>query len=161
MNEFNSQWDIILQDDEIDFNFKHVIVHFFKKDNISLYKYNENLRANEACKRGGLSFWEGITSFSASEEDKIKCTDTFREHFSEDELKRSPFVPEWFYIAYPDVEVWFHKRMKSYNNIVEERKSEFITDGRLNLNWYRYIIDEYLKFNQKLECSEDGFDNYF
>jgi len=154
MQEFNITWDMILEDEEVDFQFKHVIVNFFKKDKIDLNKYLENQRANEIClNHGSLSFWEKNLDYLSSEDNSVNCTPTFREHFAEDSLKRSPHVPIWFYIAYPDVEVWFHKRRSQFNRIVMEREDEFVRDNKLTLNFYRFIIDEFIEINGFLECS--------
>ena len=109
--KYSSEWRDLLLDHNVDEDFKKLIKLFFVKDNISYLKFLENQKANEICKTIGFENWEMAQSLSAKENKEIiNCTKTFRENFADDILRRNPNVPEWFYIAYPDVEIWFHKR---------------------------------------------------
>ncbi|UMB59893.1 hypothetical protein MHL31_12515 [Lutibacter sp. A80] len=132
---------------------KDVIKDFFVADNIDFYKYAENEKANELSKGRGLSGWEMFNRLSAEPKPDINCTPTFRKHFADDFLKRSPSVPEWFYIAYPDVEVWIHKRAKIVESEIISNPGKYLTNGMPNNNALRLIIEKYKTIvNLKLEC---------
>lgn len=68
-------------------------------------------------------------------------------------MKRSPNIPEWFYIAYPDVEVWFHDRMELIAETVSQNQNYYFTNGKMNNSLLRLMINEYLKYNNRLECA--------
>jgi Sec-independent protein translocase protein TatA len=150
----NTEWNLFLEKKDISLNFKEVIHNFLIKDNISFEKYFQNQEANEICKEGGLKNWEKAQSLSVYKHKKENnCTKTFRENFADNILKRSPMVAEWFYIAYPDVEVWFHDKRLKYKDEVMKNENKYFKNDEATYALYRFIIDEYLKSNYILECS--------
>jgi hypothetical protein len=146
------RWDKI-KGEANDMRFSKVIDDFFIYDNIDFEKFIENQKANEICKTSGLSSWEMANSLSAfGNSEKINSTPTFREYFSENVSNRKPNIPEWFYIAYPDVEIWFRDKMELIMDIVNENDNYYLIDGKINDNLLRLKINEYLKYNS-LECA--------
>lgn len=126
-----------------------LIGDFLIPDNIDPKKYRSNSVANRAVINGmGLSITERI------DQTKINCTPTFRENFSEDTLNRGLQVPDWFYIAYPDVAHWMNNSMGTLDRISSGREDEFINNGKPTNAFFKEIIN-YYKDNVKseLECS--------
>lgn len=155
--KFNNkqQWKRLLKDTEISLELKEAIKHFLLIDNIDFEKYLENSRANDICLSGtGLDNWEMSNKLSAIENiEKINCSQTFRKHYANDSLHRSPFLPNWYYIGYPDVAVWFNDIKETYGAHISINKHKYITNNAPNNNLYRFIINEYLKEHKYLECS--------
>ena len=153
-NLLNSKWDSIIELEGVDDSFKKVINAFLKKDNISVERFIENQKANEICKTYGLKNWEKAQSLSAYEnKEVINCTKTFRDNFADNILNRSPDLVDWFYIAYPDVQVWFDEVKLYYQIIIKQNGEKYFSNGKVNYEFYRLIIDDYLKSNSILECS--------
>jgi hypothetical protein len=154
-NENKRQWLVIQGQPEIPQEYKNIIRDFFLKDNILIEKYRENERANDTINgMGGLTWWEKMNKISSNPEPPIKCTPTFRAHFSEDKtFSRGAQTPDWFFIAYPDVAYWLQENMDYLGQILEPRRSEFMTpDGGLTPRFFRLIIESYKAKCGKLEC---------
>jgi len=135
---------------------EHIIRMFYMADNIDLLKFQENGNENEISKaHGGLEFWEMLQKHSADPIErmqKVNCTPTFKEHFTKNDYIPQG-IPEWFYIAYPDVTVWIMDNSKSIGEEFKGREDEIISENGPNLNFYRKMIDRYKKRVGKLECS--------
>lgn len=134
---------------------KKIIKDFLIKDEIDFAKYTENEKADEISKGCGLENWERINNLSEFPKPSTNCTPHFKEHFANDSLKRSPFVANWFYIAYPDVEIWVHRDMKIIEPEFSNNKDFYLTNGRPNNNIYRLMINKYKSQGLNLECSVD------
>jgi hypothetical protein len=155
-NENKRKWLVIQGQPGIPQDFKNVIRDFLLKDNILLEKYCENERANNTIDglTRGLTRWEMLNRISSNPEPPIKCTPTFREHFSEERLlSRGQQTPDWFFIAYPDVAYWLQENLESIEKILENRMEEFITPSGVNPKFFRLLIDSYKSKHGKLECS--------
>jgi hypothetical protein len=150
------KWYSVLGDKDVPEEFKKIVYQFFLKDNIDFDKYVENQKANSLIGFLGLKAWETANSLSIYDEvrdEKINCTKTFREHFADDRLNRALGIPDWFYIAYPDVALWLGKNLSLFERELELREKEFIIDDKPNLKVFRFFIDKYfLSTGEKLEC---------
>lgn len=163
-NLFNrniEKWNLALNEDDIPDEFKAIIENLLITDGIDFEKYLENEKANNLTEGflGGLESWETSNSFStdpAIRNLKINCTPTFKEHFANNRLNRAPFLPDWYYIAYPDVALWMHKNNKLLDSEIESRKNELFNEDGPKLAFYRWIINRYKNhISKSLECSSD------
>lgn len=154
-NSNKKRWEGIAANSSIPLYMKNVIKDFFIVDNIDVDKYIENDLANSIVDTG-LDLWEFSNTFSMDknvQKQKINCTKTFRAHFSNDRFNRGLDVPDWFYIAYPDVAYWMNKNTDSIEKELSGRESEFLTNGKLGSIFFRFIIEKYKKENNRLlEC---------
>lgn len=135
---------------------EHLFRTFYMADNIDLLKFQKNGEAIEISKaHGGLEFWEMSKSLSVDpivRMQKVNCTPTFKAHFTQNDYIPSG-IPEWFYIAYPDVAVWIMENSKLLEKEFEGREHEFFSEDGPNLSFYRKMIDRYKSKVGKLECS--------
>lgn len=134
------KWNIILEKNLIGHNSDYIYQNFLKPDKIDPDKFNSNYVANFAANNMGIEIYERI------EGENINCTSTFREHYSSDIVNRGPSVPDWFYIAYPDVAYWIVNNLDIVDKINE--------DDELTLQSIRKIVVFYKNnVNSILECS--------
>lgn len=148
----NSIWLDIIDNAKPPKEFVEVIKLFFIKDTIDLFKYEMNEKANNLSLNFVSSELNSVMDSANSK--KIKSTPTFRTHFMKSRMERSMGIPDWFTMAYPDVEVWFRKNMDLYGNEIRNKEDYYFTEGVCNNNFFRYIIDLYkIKTKLKLECS--------
>lgn len=132
---------------------KAVIQKFLIPDNIDIDKFSQNEQANEAVNEfHSLETFEmiGISSVNKS---PVKCTASFRHEYVQNRLNRALGMPDWIYIAYPDVVIWLQQNMKRLEVEFAEREDElFKEDGPTDF-FYRLIIDRYKSERGKLECA--------
>ena len=152
----NKQWKALLKESDISNELRNTVEHFMLPDKIDYEKYLQNYKANEICISGtGLKNWEMANNLSAFKEvQHINCTPTFRKFYADNSLDRSPSIPYWFYIAYPDVEHWFQSRMNIIDSSIANNSAHYLSNGKPNNNLYRLIIDKYKSSTGlHLECS--------
>jgi hypothetical protein len=152
-------WSDISKNDAVDFGLKKIINDFFLIDEIDYKKYYQNERANELASDGGLDSWE-ISNVDDTK--AVNCTPTFRKHFANDTVNRGIGVPSWFYIAYPDVALWFDEKNDDpnwfQNNFKElsdviEKNDNFFSNYENYKVLLRGLINKFKLNNGKLECS--------
>lgn len=155
-NANKRKWINVQSKPNLDPEFKMIIKEFLIPDDILIELFFENQRANETTKgwQGGLEMWESSNSISINPEPPIKCTKTFREHFSNDTLNRGGQMPDWFYIAYPDVAHWFHKNITKFETEMESREDELFGEDGIRPIFFRELIDRFKSANGKLECTK-------
>lgn len=138
-----------------------VIIHlFYLKDNIDYAKYLGNEAALSILKGwsvDSIEAWEKTENFSIyadSLERKVNCTPTFRNYNSENRYSPARGIPDWFYIAYPDVFEWLQNDIpnKKFGALLENSSSEYMSNGYPNVTFFRLVIDEFKYKNGKLEC---------
>lgn len=138
-----------------DSNFQAIIRDFLIPDDILIELFFENQRANNTTLdwHGSLEMWEGSNKISMNPEPPINCTKTFRQHFANDRLNRGGQIPDWFYIAYPDVAHWFHKNITKFETEMESREDELFGEDGINPIFFRELINRFKTANGKLECT--------
>jgi hypothetical protein len=152
LDYIESEWDFLLNDKEFNSDFKIIIQDFFKKDCISLKNYMDNQIANEIYTTQFLE----TKDEDLYEEDleKIKlCSHAFRDDFLDFNFKKQTPFPEWIYKAYPEVLVWFLKKKSNFEEEILNNVAIYSTNGNLNNNFYRFMIDKYLEFYPRLRIS--------
>ena len=156
-NANKRKWISLQTDSNMSPKFRQIIKDFFIHDDIVIEKYMENQRANATTEgwNGGLQNWEDLNNISMEKEPPINCTKTFRQHYSNDRLNRGAKMPEWLYIAYPDVAHWFHANLKKFNPELERRQHELFGKDEVPTYFFREIIERFKAANGKLECTAD------
>jgi hypothetical protein len=154
-NANKRKWMNIQANPDLDSQLKVIIRDFFILDNIIVEMYMENQRANETTEvwSGGLEMWEGMNRISTNPEPPIRCSKTFKQHFSNDRFNRGLQTPDWFYIAYPDVAHWFHKNFAKFETEMESREDELFGEDGIRPVFFREIIESFKAVNGKLECT--------
>ncbi len=151
------KWVSVLDDNETTSELKKIIQDFLIKDNIDFDKYLENQEANSLARKIGLDCWERANSLSIYDEvknKKINCTPTFRKHFANDRSNRGLGIPDWFYIAYPDVALWLIENNSILEKEMESREADFFVNDKISNSLFRFLIDRYRnETRNKLECS--------
>jgi hypothetical protein len=153
------EWNIVLSDNNVPDEFKAIVRLFFIKDGIDFNKYKENEKANSLIDSiyGGMEDFEIANSLSFDPDVrnlKINCTPTFKAHYVNNRENRNPFLPDWYYIAYPDVALWMHKNSDLFKDESERRKDELVNEDGPKPAFFRMFIDGYKKHaGKKLECS--------
>lgn len=154
-NANKRKWMSIQANPNLDSELKAIIRDFFIPDNIIVEKYLENQRANKTTegRNGGLEMWEAANHISTNPEPPIRCSKTFKQHFSSGRLNRGAEMPDWFYIAYPDVAHWFHKNLTKFETEMESREDELFGEDGIRPVFFREIIERFKTANGKLECT--------
>lgn len=154
-NANKRKWMNIQANPDIDDQLKVIIMDFFIPDNILFEMYIENQRANETTEgwNGGLEMWEATNRLSTNPEPPIRCSKTFKQHFSNDRLNRGSQIPDWFYIGYPDVANWFHKNLAKFETEMESREDELFEEDEIRPIFFREVIERFKTANGKLECT--------
>jgi len=141
----NIQWEKLKKANPHIKDFSIIIDLFFKPDIIYYEKLINNLNYIEEN-----VIWP-------TDLDKIKITKTLI--FYKEKINRPLGYPNWFLAGYPDICYWLsqsyllykekHPLFKILNN---ENNAD--TDGYMNFNTLRLIIDYYKKnISKRLECS--------
>jgi hypothetical protein len=168
-------WTEMLHDSTVENELKEAIKHFFIPDNIDFNKFMNNFLANKICEQMGFGIAdfldlkqngllnennifinaEMLSFIERVELDKpdttISCTPTFLKYYSEKGIIRKSELGEWFYIAYPDVAVWFEDNFELFKR---ELQREYYF-GVVPIVLYKLIIERYKAQNKPLECSND------
>lgn len=124
-----------------------IIDNFFIKHNIDYEKFYLNAKWDN----NRLSIYQ-------NENDIYKCSTSFKKYFANSTERkltnRQLGINEWFYHGYPDVAKWFEDK---YDEIEKHCNSlgyyYSFDDEKYNLHVFEFVIKEYQKINQNLECS--------
>ncbi len=147
------KWMAVLAEAGITNEWKFIINEFFIKDNISIEKYQQNSAVNDMVDQfSGLEYWRMSNELSAYPEPEPYCTQSFRRYFSENRFNRAMGVPDWFYIAYPDVANWMQNKLEQLENEFSDREEEFFSDNGVNPRFFRILIERYKQTRGTLEC---------
>lgn len=147
------RWISFLNDVETPFDrfqvskWRYIVDNFFIKHNIDYDRYYQNAK------------WDNDKlSIYQDENDIYKCSSTFRLYFaSSSERKltnRQLGINDWFYYGYPDVAKWFedkYEEIEIHCNSLGYYYS--MDDEKYNLHVFEFVINEYLKTHQRLECA--------
>jgi hypothetical protein len=157
INTNKSRWKAIANNNANSNDFKKIVENFFILDNIDIDKYIENETANSVV-HIGLNMWELANSVSLDsnvQKQKINCTKSFREHFSNNRINRGLGIPDWFYIAYPDVAFWMHENSKNIKNEISGRENVFFQNDEILPPFFRFVIQKYIQqTGNHLECAK-------
>jgi len=151
------KWRSFLSIPNIPIEFKLIIEEFFIKDEIDFTKYLENDKANDIINEfGSLESWQTTKSLSLYDDiahQVIKCSPTFLKYYTDDS-NRISIIPDWFYIAYPDVAFWIIDKLDDLVNEISQREHEFVGENdQPNLFFFRTMIEKYKFQGYLLECS--------
>ena len=154
------KWSSYIDEKKLSSEDKYIVINFLIKDDILIENYRENNFVNNLFYiHSNLETWEDAQCVSADENvrsSKIKCTPTFRKHFANSRLNRSMIIPDWFYIAYPDVAVWLNNNLDNYEREILKYEKEFEKKSEIRFQLFRFFINEYKKNTQNtLECVID------
>lgn len=153
LNSNKRKWMAVLSERDITDYWKYVITEFFIKDNISVEKYQQNSRVNDMVDQfSGLESWRMSNQLSMYPEPELYCTQSFRKYFSENRLNRAMGIPDWFYIAYPDVANWVQNKLEQIEEEFSDREDEFFSDNGVNPKFFRILIERYKQSRGTLEC---------
>lgn len=152
--ENNRIWLEIISNEDIRDEYKIVISDFMIRDSIDVDKFADNKRTNEIINEyHSLETYNIINSFSENPLNEIVCTRSFKEYFTKDMFNRAMGIPDWFYIAYPDVTVWLQANLQSLEHELNLNNSTMISEDGPSLDFFRAIVDKYKSRNGLLECS--------
>jgi hypothetical protein len=157
-NENKKQWLNILNDERLPVYLHNAIKDFFIPDNLDFEMYVQNQEANSIIRNHNMSLddWENINKLSVYDEGKkpIKCSPTFRKHFSGYSFDRPMGIPDWFIIAYPDVAYWLSQNNSEIEQMFGDMMENFIEDGKLSNQFYRLTVNFYKEKISKLELAK-------
>jgi hypothetical protein len=144
--ENKTKWASMKKNTMLDFK---IVTGFLMVDNISYEQYMENWRAyKNICE---TDFFD--ISFDIDEEN-IKPSKTFKENYkSVWDLPIYHSDYRWFYIGYPDVSIWLSNNYKTIENLIQANESKFFINDVPTLNFFRFVIDMYVREYGKLELS--------
>ena len=134
-----------------------VFTEFLLKDHIDCYKFIENHKANEIVySYSSLDIWERTNALSLDESVHklaINCTPSFRMYFCRQGENRGAGVPDWFYIAYPDIAIWMEANSDTLEILFDDIE-EVAAHGKFINPWFfRAIIEIYKQVTKlRLEC---------
>jgi hypothetical protein len=150
----NKFWYEFLSTEDIKGEFKIVISDFMIKDSIDVDKFSANKRTNDIINEyGSLEKWKFIIKFDENPLDEIVCTKSFLDHYTKDISTRGHGIPDWFYIAYPDVTFWLQTNLQTLFHEMNLENSTMISKDGFTLEFFRALIDKYKGNNGLLECS--------
>jgi hypothetical protein len=150
----NKNWLKIISSMDIQAEYKIVISDFFIKDAIDIEKFLANKRTNDIINEyNSLENWEYINQFDKNPLDEIICTKTFKEQYTKHISTRGLGIPDWFYIAYPDVTFFLQTNLQNIFNEMNLNNSSLISNDGFTLDFFRAIVNQYISKNGLLECS--------
>jgi hypothetical protein len=132
-NKYEEEWGMIIK-------------NFMIVDNINYEKFYIN------------SKWENNTlSLYQDENDLANCSASYRKYFSDGHSNRKlnnseiGYNNNWFYLAYPDVALWFGDNYENIKHSLINQGAEFSIYDFKNLQVLRYVVTMYKAKFGKLE----------
>lgn len=132
-------------------DFAPIITNFFINDNIDFEQYLENQKGYNIVKEfGNFNSYIGMSNLSLSSDKKqiFKFSPIFKRRFIDERFDPALGIPDWMYVAYPDVVYWFQDNIENLQNIFNKYENQYGQDLLL----FRELINEF-KRNNVLECS--------
>jgi predicted ATP-binding protein involved in virulence len=131
---------------------QNIIKEFLIKDNISYEKYNGNYLTNKIVLEYGMETWRMMNEASMEPKPEPSCTKSFEKYFMGGQLDRALAIPDWFYVAYPDVANWLENNIEELEKELSDKVGE-ISNDRDKMRFFRFLIQRYKNTVGELECA--------